>query len=144
MFNSDKIITFNSLMSIESAYWGKPVITLIRTMWNLMGVVYTPKSEDEIWPLIDQKDLPCLKNNDIYKFPYHRIHSNAPEEKQIKFVNVDFNFLGRRFQTEYAFYKFLGSYKLNVFIKKMGNSLHTRKLFRWAYKFKELPCTTNC
>jgi len=143
LFHSDKIITFNSLMSLEGAYWGKPVITLIHHMWTLLGIVYSPNNIEEIWPLIDRKDLPPLRNDNIYKFPYRRVHSNAPEENRMKFVNVDFHFLGKRFHTEYAFYKFLGSYKLNVFIKKMGNSPYTRKLFRWAYKFKKLPCTVN-
>ncbi len=143
MFHSDKIITFNSLMSMESSYWGKPVITLIHTMWNKLGVVYTPNNEDEIWALIDQRNLPCLKNDNIYKFPYRRVHSNSPEENKIRFEKVDFHFLVKHFFENYAFYKFLGSYKLNVFIKKMGNSPYIRKLFRWAYKFDELPCTIN-
>lgn len=143
MFHSDKVITFHSTMSIESAYWGKPVIALDRYMWNLMGVLYSPNSEEELWKLIDTKDLPCLKNDNLYKYPYRVLHPIEDPEDRIKFVKVDYKIFGQSFFTEYSFFKFLGSYKLNVLIKTFSNSRIIRKLFKGAYEFRNLPCVVK-
>ena len=139
MFHSDKIITFNSTMSIESTYWGKPVIALNRYIWNLMGVVYSPKNEEELWGYIDTSNLACLKNENVYKFPYRILHPIEEPEDRIRIVYKEFSFFGRRHVQTYCFFKFLGSYRLNELLKIVFHNHTFRRLFKRTYLFDRLP-----
>lgn len=57
MDSSEKIIVFGSTMGVESTYWGKPVINLVKTYYSKMDVVYEPQTEEELFSLIDTIDL---------------------------------------------------------------------------------------
>lgn len=141
LFHSNKIITFHSTMSIEGTYWGKPVIALDRYVWTLMGVVYSPQTEEELWKYIDNKELPCLKNDNVYKFGYRIMHPIEEEEDRIKIVKHEYVFFNKYHTHPYNFLKFMGSYRLNAFIKIFLNSKFFRRLFKHDFVFDSLPCT---
>lgn len=65
---ASKVIVFGSTTGIEATYWGKPVINLVFSYYNPLHVVHTPKTEKELWKLIDDQDLPCLYNDNVLKF----------------------------------------------------------------------------
>lgn len=52
MEKSEKTISFGSTTGLESAYWGKPVITLGKSFYFYADVAYVPKSVDEIMSLL--------------------------------------------------------------------------------------------
>lgn len=62
MDHSSKVIVFNSTMGLESSYWGKPVICLNMSDYSNLNIAYQPKSEKEVFDLIDNPILPSLKS----------------------------------------------------------------------------------
>ncbi len=79
MDNCDKIMVFVSSMGLESTYWGKPVIALNEYYYSFMNIVHTPKSKDELFQMIDNPDLPNLKNDECLKAAYYFL--GGPQEK---------------------------------------------------------------
>lgn len=68
MDKSEKVIVFNSTMGIESAYWGKPVIALNKCSYSQLHQVYEPKTEKEIYEMIDKQALlPLRDETSCYK-----------------------------------------------------------------------------
>ncbi|MBP1539309.1 MAG: hypothetical protein ILA29_03035 [Prevotella sp.] len=83
MDGADVIIVFGSTIGIESAYWGKPVICLAFAFYRLLNVVNVPKSEQELWNMIDNSDAlvpankkPCMKFGLYYISEKHERFSN--------------------------------------------------------------------
>ncbi len=140
MDNSDKIVVFDSTMAVESSYWGKPVIELSKYMWSLMGVTYTPESVEELWDLIDTKDLKSKKNDDILKYAYWVMNPNYEEENRFNYRIVDFKFLGHSIFVQNEFFSFAGSYKLNSLIKFLLVSPKVASIIPGLTKFKRIPC----
>lgn len=68
--NCQKVMVFNSSLGLEGAYWGKPVIVLNESYYNYMGIVHLPQSEDEVYQMIDDPDLPSLKSDECLKAGY--------------------------------------------------------------------------
>ncbi len=140
MDNSDKIIVFDSTMAVESAYWGKPVIELSKYMWSLMGVTYTPESNDELWNLIDSKELKCKKSDDILKYAYWVMNPNYEEENLFNYRTIDFSFLGHKIFVQNEFYSLAGSYKLNSLIKFLLVNPKVASIIPGLTRFKRIPC----
>ena len=81
MESCDKVIVFNSTMGLESVYWGKPVIALNHSYYNLMKLTYVPSSFQDLISFIDEKDLACKKNDDCLKAAYF-LSGNGYEPQQ--------------------------------------------------------------
>lgn len=143
MDKSDKIIVFNSTMAGECAYWGKPVVELNKHFWTLMGLVYTPTTENELWGLIDNKNLKCLYNDNCLKYAYWILNPNYEEEKYIHFKDITINAVVKKVKQRRQFMKTMGSVKLNSIIKIILTKKNVAKLLKPFTYFTSLPCTIN-
>lgn len=133
---ADKVVAFGSTMGVEAAYWQKPVICLGYALYNLLNVVYTPKSINSLWDLLETKDLPLLNYNNALKYGLYYMSTNHPEfiieENSIKKILL----FGRKYLVN-SYNKFLGSYRLFIlFIHPIVKFLNSLKIFR---KFDEVP-----
>lgn len=110
MDHCDKTIVFNSTMGLEAAYWGKPVVALVRDFATEFGLAYFPETEEKLWELLDNKNLKSLNNDNSLIMGNYFLR----EEPQYSHINikVDDSFLGHNFHTQ-SITKFLGSYALN-------------------------------
>lgn len=79
MENSEKVIVFMSTMGLESSYWGKPVIALYKTIYSYQNIVYQPVSENEMFDLIDDPNLPAKvqPKENWYKPAYYMMLNHA-------------------------------------------------------------------
>jgi hypothetical protein len=73
MENSEKVLTFGSAMSIESAYAGKPSILIGREPYEDLGACYTPRSHSEAITLINNPNLPPLNRIGALKYGYYMV-----------------------------------------------------------------------
>lgn len=73
MERAEKVITFGSTMSVESAYAEKPSILIGREPYEELGCCYVPKSHDEVIDLINNKNLIPLPQKGALKFGYWSI-----------------------------------------------------------------------
>ena len=132
--NCDKVIIFDSTMGVEATYAGKPVIALSKYFYTILDMVHTPSNPEELWKLIEQKDLPCKMNDNVIKYGYFMMHQNYPEVSKVPYKYVCFTLFGKTF-TDYSIMKLFGSYKMNVLVEFFLNKI---KIFS---QFKKLPCT---
>lgn len=110
----DKIIVFGSTIGAEASYWGKPVINLARTFYSDFDVVYSPKSEVELFKLIESAELkPKGAKQDFYKIGAYCLGYHYD----------DFVYYKQRIRhwhgTIYELKKVLGSYRINKIIDLM-------------------------
>jgi hypothetical protein len=70
MDNAEKVLTFGSTMSVESAYAGIPSILVGREPYEDLGCCYTPSSHDEVIRLINARDLAPLPQEGALKYGY--------------------------------------------------------------------------
>ena len=134
---ADKVIVFGSTMGIESCYWGKPTINLAYALYENMDVTYYPKTKEELFDLIDSKDLqPKNSNNALLYGLYYMSNKHMP----FKYVNVGkasrFSFLGRP-QIRYNYYTILGSNILYNYMEKSYSLLN--RYFPLFSKFNKVP-----
>ena len=137
MDSASKVLIFNSTMGVEATYWGKPVIALTYFYYSAFDAVHTPKNVDELWTMIDKKNLECKFNHDVIKYGYWLYRLNYPEFKYAKYKIMDFKFLGRKIQGVNVM-KFFGSYRVVPVLEMV-----IRK-YPWALPgnvFSKLPCT---
>lgn len=73
MDKADKVITFGSTMGIEATYARKPSICIGASLYELLDVAYHPKNIEELWSLIDTRQLKDLFNDNIYIYGYYFI-----------------------------------------------------------------------
>lgn len=96
---ADLVIVFGSTIGIEAAYFGKPTICLAYALYSMMGVNYIPKTQEEFWKLVDDKDLKPLNNENCLKYSLF-IMSDKHEYFKNKGACVkDYNILGRTIRT---------------------------------------------
>jgi len=67
----EKVVTFGSAMSIESAYAGKPSILLGREPYEDLGACYTPDSHEEAIALLNDPGLPPRDQLGALKYGYY-------------------------------------------------------------------------
>lgn len=122
---ADKIIVFGSSTGAEAAYWGKTVICLSFAYYYNLGCVYTPQSIEEVWKLMDTKNLPPLNGKAALKYGYCILN---PYKEHFHYVDIDgstFVFKGRKRQYP-AIYKFFGSTKLSYIIYTINEELYKK------------------
>lgn len=130
MDHCDKTIVFNSTMGLEAAYWGKPVIALVRDFASEFNLAYFPETEEKFWELLDNKSLKTLNNENALIMGNFFLREEPPYN-HIK-IKVEDSILGHKFNTQ-SITKLFGSYALNraVFgLFMIGRLGHDRK-FRY-------------
>lgn len=133
---ADKVIVFGSTMGVESAFWKKPVICMSFAFYYNLGCVYTPKSREEAWRLIETKDLPILNYEAALKYGYRIL---TPKKEKFRFLNMDgstFIFKGR-IRRYSSVNKFLGSTKMSFVLSQISNILFEKMPF-WG-RFSNIP-----
>lgn len=80
---ADKVVVFGSTMGIEAAYWKKPVILLGPSFYYDFDVSYNPKTQDELWSLIETNGLQNKFNDMILKYGFFYMSSNHERTKNV-------------------------------------------------------------
>lgn len=80
-----KIIVFGSTIGLEAAYWGKVVILLAGSLYYYFDICYIPKTEDDVYKLIEDVDLKPKSNDLILKFAYS--YSDINNKKDDYLIN---------------------------------------------------------
>lgn len=125
MDHCDKIIVFNSTMGLESTYWGKAVIALSDTYYTKMGIGYRPLTVEELFVLIDNKDLPVRGKAECLKAGY--LVSGIPYPKLEYYADTEIvrSLTKRIYIVERNQYKLLGSsFLLGLSLKLMTMMMH--------------------
>lgn len=133
---SNKVIVFNSTTGAEAAYWGKPVIALDLCAYTDLDVVYSPKSCDELYALIDKPNLKSKKNHNLIKLGFYYMRVNYMPNKHIPHVWKKFKLLGKTITYSKVF-RIFGSSKLysifsNIFINILPK-------YNILSKYKKVP-----
>lgn len=109
---ADKVITFGSTMGIEATYARKPSISIGPTFYELLDVVYHPKSLDQIWEYIDNATLKDKYNINVLVFGYYYMATyKSLITNHLKYIEgrkVSFQLLGKK-RVFYAYEKLFGS-----------------------------------
>lgn len=114
----EKVMVFGSTIGAEASYWKKPVINLARTFYSDYDIVYSPKNEEELFKLIEEKSLPCKGSKlDFYKIGAYCLGLHYD----------DFTYYKQRVLhwhgTIFELKKVLGSYKLNKAVENAIDKL---------------------
>ena len=131
---SDKIIIFNSTMGVEATYWGKPVISLTKYIYWELGLLHHPETNEQLWEMIDDKELKVITNDNLIKYSYWLLHPNYPIANRIPVGKPYFKLIGNH-MGNVTIMKLFGSYNLFFLLYKLFSRIN---LFP---KFKGLPCT---
>ena len=132
----DKVIVFGSTMGAESAYWKKPVICLSFALYYNLGCVYTPKTKEEAWALIETKNLPHLDSNSPKLFAFSILTSNKKKFQYVDLSGSTFMFRGRK-RIYPAIYKLFGSTKLYYILTLIIEVLYEKMPF--CGRFSKVP-----
>jgi hypothetical protein len=89
MESCEKVITFGSAMSIESAYAGKPSILIGREPYEDTCSCYTPESHQEAVELINDPDLPPRDRTGALKYGNYMVS----RDRDFKFFDPESNSL---------------------------------------------------
>ena len=134
---ADKVIVFGSTIGIESTYWGKPTINLAYALYENMDVVYCPKSEIELWSLIDNKDLKPKPYTNALPYGLYYI---SDKHDAFKFVDTGRMLTYPLFKKSIAahnYYKILGSKRLYAYCKFISIYITTK--VGVFCRFKRIP-----
>jgi hypothetical protein len=80
MESCQKVLTFGSAMSIESAYAGKPSILVGREPYEDLKSCYTPDSHKEVVNLLNKKGLSTRKKIGAIKYGYYIVSRDIEYE----------------------------------------------------------------
>lgn len=94
---SDKIITFGSTIGVEACYFGKVSICLGLSLYEYLDVAYIPQSINELFALIDNKELtPKPKENSyLYGFAIMTFGEDFLYRKKGVYTSDYFSFRGK-------------------------------------------------
>lgn len=120
MSHSDKVIVFDSTMGVESAYWGKPVISLTKFYATELKCSYDPNSEEELWKLLDSK-LEALSNLNLLKFGLYMLYEIPNPIKNVDVYVASKKILGHQENIQ-SVLKFMGSHTLNRLVFAFFNT----------------------
>lgn len=113
MDQAEKVIVFNSTMGIESAYWGKAVIALNKCTYSHLGQVYEPKTVEEMLNMIDNHDLPTLRNETSCYMVACYYMGYAAED--YKYYHIESKRIGHGIEV-FPFFKLFGSSVLYAYV----------------------------
>ena len=123
---ADKVITFISTMGVESTFWGKPSILAGQAYCDRLGCVYQVKSYDELFEMIDKKDLQPIEQSKTYPYGYGMAMFGEEYKTYIPYRHNDGEFLGHSVK--------IFENPINEFIK--GHILHRFKVVKTEKKEK--------
>ncbi|NEO24147.1 hypothetical protein [Moorena sp. SIO4A5] len=72
---ADVVVTYNSTIGAEAAYWGKPSVVIGDNMYSGLGCVYEPRSEAEVYTLLENDTLAPLPQENCLPYGYYRLYS---------------------------------------------------------------------
>ncbi|NEQ87845.1 MAG: hypothetical protein F6K26_50085, partial [Moorea sp. SIO2I5] len=70
---ADVVVTYGSTTGVEAAYWGKPSVLLGESMYSGLGCVYQPRSEAEVYPLLENDTLAPLPQETCLPYGYYSL-----------------------------------------------------------------------
>lgn len=135
MDEADKVVVFGSTAGIEAAYWNKPVICLGPSMYKGLGVVYLPKQIEEIWKLLETKNLPSLKNDNVLKYGYFWLSDNHERTEHISIDVVKIK-VGKHNPLCFEYQKLFGSNYLYIWFMGLVDKVLA---LRFPAQFRKLP-----
>ena len=114
---AETVIVFNSTMGLESAYWGKKVIALNHSFYEDLNVVYTPKTKEEFFNLLDDKYLMPIGNikEKCAKGGCYCLGCHGESFKYAPDCIIPFKYNPRL--KVHSYFTFLGSPHLNLFLE---------------------------
>lgn len=133
---ADKIIVFGSTMGYEASYWGKPVICLRASFYRDFDIVYLPKNIEEVWSLIDTKDLKCLFKESALKMAYYIMSENLEKSKFIDLKRYNKHIYKDKYLKCFTYQKILGSNFLYAFVTTFFSKYMA---YWWPAKYRNLP-----
>jgi hypothetical protein len=92
---SEKVLTFGSAMSIESAYAGKPSILIGREPYEAVGACYTPETHEQAISLLNDRNLPALPTLGALKYGYYMVARDVSYQYFDPTTNT---FMGRKLE----------------------------------------------
>lgn len=135
---ASKVIVFGSTTGVEATYWGKPVICLGYSYYKQLGVVHTPKNVDELWPLIDNPNLPCLYNENVLVYGLHNMSAEQYNDNESFSMDYKiYNVFGKKLEIpmyrNYYFHSHLLTGLIELAGWKIGGWIDRKK------EFKKIP-----
>ncbi|NEO81485.1 hypothetical protein [Moorena sp. SIO4G3] len=70
---ADVVVTYNSTIGVEAAYWGKPSVLLGDSKYSGLGCVYQPRSEAEVYTLLENDSLAPLPQETCLPYGYYSL-----------------------------------------------------------------------
>lgn len=128
----NKTIVFDSTAGAEAVYWGKPVIALDRCQYADLDIVYTPHTQEDLFKLMDNRQLPCKYNENVIKYGFflmregYKPHDYIPVSWKISTI------FGKELRHSNTF-KIFGSSILFEALAYLCNKL------KFDTRFKEIP-----
>ena len=117
MDSADVIIVFGSTMGIEAAYWGKPVINLAYALYSPLDITYLPKTEKELWDLIEKDNINNKNPENCLKYGFYYMSDKHEHFKHIDVRWVKYNIKGHVTKAM-SYLKFCGSPILYRYLKR--------------------------
>jgi hypothetical protein len=78
MERADIVLTFNSTMGIESAYYRKPTVLVGRAVYEDLKSCYRAESHQQVMDLLRTRDLQALDIRGAQKFGYYMVKRDIP------------------------------------------------------------------
>ncbi|NEO95036.1 MAG: hypothetical protein F6K56_34530 [Moorea sp. SIO3G5] len=70
---ADVVVTYGSTIGVEAAYWGKPSVLLGDSLYSGLGCVYQPRSEAEVYPLLENDKIAPLPQETCLPYGYYSV-----------------------------------------------------------------------
>ncbi|NEO24146.1 hypothetical protein [Moorena sp. SIO4A5] len=68
---ADVVVTYGSTTGVEAAYWGKPSVLLGDSEYSELGCVYQPRSEAEVYSLLENDTIAPLPQETCLPYGYY-------------------------------------------------------------------------
>ena len=134
---AETVITFGSSTGVEACFWGKPVILLAGAFYYYLDVCYKPKTETELFKLLETK-LPVKEKIAAIKYGYYIVSftkytsKNSLSPRPMKLFNKKVGF-------KHQHLKILGSSSLYRVVEKCVSYISIKLLS----KKREIPVKGN-
>ncbi|NEO35128.1 MAG: hypothetical protein F6J90_01930 [Moorea sp. SIOASIH] len=70
---ADVVVTYGSTTGVEAAYWGKPSVLVGESTYSGLGCVYEPRSEAEVYPLLENDKIAPLPQETCLPYGYYSV-----------------------------------------------------------------------
>jgi hypothetical protein len=141
---SDKVISFGSTVGVEASYLKKPSILLGNAFYKGIDCVYEPNNYEDLFELINNKDLLPKQNDNIYLYIYTAYNRGIDVRDFISKGKNNSLYNGKQIKRIYpsTFFYFIKYLKNIKKWKKMSRLLLNEKL-KWSNLFRLKSHTFN-